>query len=436
MLRGWLVAGFIVSVAGMPLAGAEAPLGLSGLPLVGDALPPLAAPSLEPVGEAVGGVLDLLAPDAPDVAPDAPDVAPDAGASPGGAALLAPLAPLFDAVRAPIDEARLPDAPASSPDAGTLALPALDVAEVLAEVAPEVPALPPATLPEIPAETGLGGGSTRSPQLPARPAVPGLPAVGAPHGPGPNLGSQTIGADLGPRQGLGEQFQAWVASAFGGAFAWMDGLPPEAKALMGHAALLLMSGLATALALLTGFRHLQKDNLLEHTFRHQVLDLIRAHPGLHLREVARRLGLTATNAAYHLRVLEKHGFIRSERLNGKRVYVPSAGPAEKAKFLAQALLHRGSRARVLETLAAHPGSNQTALAAMTAQHQGAVSWHLRQLVQAGLVREERSPRECRYTLTPLGQELAAGRTVPVAGVAPTVPTLAPAGSAPAALAFK
>lgn len=403
-----LAASVVVLVAGIPSAGAEGPAGLSNsLSNLGLAPAPDAgagAPLLGSLGDALGGIVDAFA-------PDAPDAAPDASSSGALDAFFAPLAPVLDPLFGAPDNVDVPRGVPAAPGpdvSGDLAGALPDVERVVANLPDALPALPPATLPPL-GESGIGSGGTAQPQLPAQPGLPRVPAApGLPGGPGPNLGSQTLGADMGPRQGLGDNLQAWASQTFGPAFAWYAELPPEMQQLLGGAAALLLSGLATAAALLTGFRHLQKDNLLEHTFRHQVLNLLREHPGLHLREVARRLGLTATNASYHLRVLEKHGFIRSERLNGKRVYVPAVGPEAKRRFLAQALLHRDTRARVLHALASQPGSNQTRLASITAQHQGAVSWHLRQLVGAGLVREERSPRECRYQLTPLGAELAAG----------------------------
>ncbi|HEV8360400.1 MAG TPA: helix-turn-helix domain-containing protein [Candidatus Thermoplasmatota archaeon] len=203
-------------------------------------------------------------------------------------------------------------------------------------------------------------------------------------------------------------------------------LPPEAERalrevarmapeLQAHAQTLVLSGLATLGAGLLGFRFVHRDNVLEHTFRHEMVALVRADPGLHLREIARRLDTTTSNAAYHLRVLQKHGLVRGEHVNGKLVFVPAAGREEQRRHVAGALLHARTRASIVAELSARPGASQSALATLTHQRQSAVAWHLRQLVAAGLVEEHRGARAFAYRLTPLGQELTrAGASVPVA----------------------
>lgn len=360
--------------------------------------------------------------------PDAP-VAPSSLAAPSDLAALLGVDGLAEAALAPV---AAPEPPPREKETPAPAVPAVPDAPPLpalqAPPAPEAPAtgampveeplplpdlaLPPLTLPALTGEAGVGGASAaRLPTAPASaPAAPGAPAP-APRPPArprePQLGSQSVGADMGARSGLGGALQEWAEAAFGPAFAWYATVPPAARQVLDAALVLLATGLATAGAYVVGFRLLEKDKLLDHTFRSQVLDLVRGSPGIHLREVARSLGLTTTNAAYHLRVLEKHGFVRSQRMNGRRVFVPAAGPEAKQLFLAQAMLRRDTRARVLAALAARPGSNQTALASATGQHQGAVGWHLRKLVVAGLVTEERTPRECRYRLTDLGQQTLA-----------------------------
>jgi DNA-binding MarR family transcriptional regulator len=275
---------------------------------------------------------------------------------------------------------------------------------------------------------------------PAAPGVPGVPGVpSAPAVPGmgaapeaPPLGPQTVGADMQQRVGVRGALDAWGegAAGFGDAMgAAAAALGPEAAAFLTSTAGFALSGLATLAAGFYGFRHIHRENLLENTFRHQVLALLRASPGLHLREVARRLGTTTTNASYHLRMLEKHGLICSERTHGKRVYVPASGREEHARNIARSVALQSSRASILRDVTLHVGTNQCAIAGRTGQRQGAVSWHVRQLVEAGLIEERRTPRECMYQVTSLGREACGIAPLPpvvVAQVAQTVHLPAPA----------
>jgi predicted transcriptional regulator len=389
ILVAFCVAGLAAPAAGLALADAESG-GLAlpdagGLPVVGDALAPLAS-----------ALPDSLAlPGAPE-APAVPDVPP----APGVPA--APAAPL-----------PLPD-PASL--------------------------LPGAVEPDGSHVNVIDGtpdvGLPRAPSAPQAPTVPGAPISSA--GGVPSAPSGPVAADMDVRQGAGEALQRWSEAPGSAGEAWLAQLPEQLRGGAQAAIAVLLSGLATAGAYLVGFRHVRSDNLLEHSFRHGLLRLVRAEPGIHLREVARRMGLTTNNAAYHLRVLEKHGLIRSERWNGKRVYAPAVASGARGRMLAHAALQHAGRADVLRAVVEHPGTNQTRLAVLTGQHQGAAGWHLRRLMGAGLVQEERTARECRYRPTPLGAQLLADARLPgppATPPSPQVPSASPlAPPQPAALA--
>jgi predicted transcriptional regulator len=346
-----------------------------------------------------------------DVLADASAEARSAKATALGLASEAGLTPLPLPVPAPAedpDASALPDSPdqlVGVPDVGVPGAPDVLGPIVVGPPAPDAGAEPDLALPGGPLLGSLLDRAEKPTELALVNPVSVTPdePVAEPAGP---LWSQAWAADLAERLGFGNAFQAWLGSLLSNAAGWYDGMPAEARqalALVGGA---VASGLALAGLFLTGFRHVDRANLLAHTFRHQVLETVRQQPGIHLREVARRLDLTPNNAAYHLRVLERHGLLRSERLHGKRVYFPAAGPEARRKFLAESLLRLASRARVLAAVAATPAPNQTRIAALTGQHQGAVGWHLRLLMEAGLVAEERTSRECRYRLTALGSELA------------------------------
>jgi predicted transcriptional regulator len=375
------------------------------------------------VGGLLGGTTQILEPTpvaapAPEPTSDTTTSAPDASLADSSLTTADSLLTLKDA----------PDTSAVGPTgdltaATTLAptidtgVPAPEIPSSSPDVAlPDAPVdLPLPDLPQLTEEVGLPHMTDTDLQLPATNGIatgPTSPSIGGalPAHAAPSLGTQGVGADMGARKGLGEAFQDWASGMFG-ASGLAQYIPAEVRAVLTSVWGLLASGLAAIAAYMMGFRYVRSDNLLEHSFRQQLVDLVRKNPGMHLREVARQLNLTTTNASYHLRVLEKHGVIRSEHLNGKRVYFPAAGPEAKRRYLAQAMLHRDARADVLRAVAAHPGTNQSRIASMTSQHQGAVGWHLRRLMSAGLVDEQRTPRECRYQLTALGAEMSQAHTV-------------------------
>lgn len=57
--------------------------------------------------------------------------------------------------------------------------------------------------------------------------------------------------------------------------------------------------------------------------RRRLLDEVQKYPGLHLRELARALGIPPSHAQYHLRVLEKTGLVAVERQEGYLRHYPT-----------------------------------------------------------------------------------------------------------------
>lgn len=66
----------------------------------------------------------------------------------------------------------------------------------------------------------------------------------------------------------------------------------------------------------------------EPSTRRRVYELVQEHPGLHQREIARRLDLRASHAEYHLRQLGKAGLLRTEESEGYKRYFVAVEPAE------------------------------------------------------------------------------------------------------------
>jgi predicted transcriptional regulator len=64
------------------------------------------------------------------------------------------------------------------------------------------------------------------------------------------------------------------------------------------------------------------DQLLELETRQSIYDLIERVPGLHMREIQRRLNIEVALVDYHLYIMEKAGIVTSQKEGGyKRFYV-------------------------------------------------------------------------------------------------------------------
>ena len=132
---------------------------------------------------------------------------------------------------------------------------------------------------------------------------------------------------------------------------------------------------------------------LEHATRRRVYELVRAQPGVHLREIARLLGLSITLVDYHLRFLAKHelvGFTADGEY--KRCYPRYApGDAEAKPALDEAdkrvlalLRQRVPRALLLRLLEVEEAPHG-ALLPFSGVSPSTLSHHLKKMVASGVV---------------------------------------------------
>jgi predicted transcriptional regulator len=164
------------------------------------------------------------------------------------------------------------------------------------------------------------------------------------------------------------------------------------------------AGLAIALSALYflgvgGLRHVDRANVLEHPMRQQLLRAIQERPGIHLRELASAHDTAVTNTQWHLRKLEQATLVKTQKVQGRRLYYPVQGGQEsKTKAIENAALRNPNAERVTEFLAANAGCNQRALAEALGMNPGTVRWHLRKLESAGLVRVIQEGAQAHYFL--------------------------------------
>ena len=70
------------------------------------------------------------------------------------------------------------------------------------------------------------------------------------------------------------------------------------------------------------------SGVLDVETRRAIFEAIAGNPGLHLREISRRLSLKASLVEYHARALLDKGLIMEVRQDGYRRFFPADGPGE------------------------------------------------------------------------------------------------------------
>ena len=128
------------------------------------------------------------------------------------------------------------------------------------------------------------------------------------------------------------------------------------------------------------------------------------HPGLHLSEIARRLQWSTPLAEYHLRILERGGWVTATQVGQLRCYFPRARPGQPAAAAGVvaagqrdrlALVRHPVRMHIVALLARSPGGRNRDIAKAVGLSRPAASHHLARLLRGGVV--ERGP-DGRYQL--------------------------------------
>lgn len=135
--------------------------------------------------------------------------------------------------------------------------------------------------------------------------------------------------------------------------------------------------------------------------RAQVYDAVRRYPGIHLREIERQTGVSATLAQYHLRKLAEDGYVESHEQGGYVRHFPTA-KGKSARVMPEdvplvGLLREEVPLHVVLLLLDKGPLTHAELVAELGIAKSTVSYHLAKLAEAGLV--ERAGADARLRLT-------------------------------------
>lgn len=147
-------------------------------------------------------------------------------------------------------------------------------------------------------------------------------------------------------------------------------------------------------------RRWRQEDLLANHSRGQLLGVIKALPGIHLKDLKVKVGINDGVATYHLYVLEREGLIRSEPnpLNRRqRCFYPTEVKLESAYYrLTQ------TQMEIVIHLAANPGATVSEMARALQQQDGTrykrqtLDFNVKRLWHAGCLRRKPGDRHRWY----------------------------------------
>jgi predicted transcriptional regulator len=128
----------------------------------------------------------------------------------------------------------------------------------------------------------------------------------------------------------------------------------------------------------------------------RVLQYIQNNPGCHLRQIKRELTMSMGTIQYHLNLLEKQGKISSERKNLHKHYFPIGLFEQNEKDILKILNQETARDILLIILEKKP--TQTDIVNIMQISAASVNWHIKRLIELGLILEQKDGKFKRYTL--------------------------------------
>jgi len=141
-----------------------------------------------------------------------------------------------------------------------------------------------------------------------------------------------------------------------------------------------------------------EEDPLQLETRKRIYEMIQSSPGIHFRELSRRLGIPMGVVEYHLNYMLKREMIVS-RMEGryKRYYTEGKIASREKKVLA--FLRKDVPRAILVYLMLHPGARHRDIKAELGLSGSTLTFHLSRMVRKEVVREEGAEAVKRFYVT-------------------------------------
>jgi len=139
------------------------------------------------------------------------------------------------------------------------------------------------------------------------------------------------------------------------------------------------------------------DDILELETRQKIYSLLRNHPGIHLSKIATTLDLRISHVEYHLRYLEKHGIINSDKHTGYARYFlnDEATPKLKRNF---SLLRQETILKIVLVLLKKEGAYHKELLQYLEISPSTLSYHLNRLRKNEIITFDEAESQRIYSI--------------------------------------
>jgi predicted transcriptional regulator len=134
------------------------------------------------------------------------------------------------------------------------------------------------------------------------------------------------------------------------------------------------------------YTKLRRTEVLDHMIRGQIQGYIIANPGAHYNQIKYDLDLNNGSLAYHLKVLEREGYVKSMRDGMYKRFYPSSAKVPREHLTPM-------QRRIMEQIRDRDGISQARIARLIEESPQVVNYHINIMAKAKIIRLEKHGRK-------------------------------------------
>jgi predicted transcriptional regulator len=148
-----------------------------------------------------------------------------------------------------------------------------------------------------------------------------------------------------------------------------------------------------------GFRRIARGNILTSTIRNTLYLLIRSRPGISFVSLIQETGISRGALTYHLALLRFSGKIIPMKEHGITGYFENSGKYDRNERIVLKYLRQDTDRQILSVLTKSPLMSRRDLEKVLGVSGPTVSWHMKRLIDDGILSIRKDGRFSRYILS-------------------------------------
>ncbi|MEA3198799.1 MAG: hypothetical protein QOE90_227 [Thermoplasmata archaeon] len=140
------------------------------------------------------------------------------------------------------------------------------------------------------------------------------------------------------------------------------------------------------------YMRLAPSEMLDNEARNRVYEHVKAHPGAHPSAIAETLDLGWGTVVYHLSKLESTRLVTSRTAHNRKCFFAMTGELDAQARTAVAAMSTDKARAIVDAVRAAPGISQKDLSERLGISQALASWHVKRLVESGVLNVAKSGR--------------------------------------------